>query len=350
MFTTKKPFVILHLGSILSETIPSENFIPHGNKHLAHILGNVTVYRHYAYLCHLIERGGFMRIGFIGAGKVGFTLGKYFSENNVIPVGYWSRDPKSAEAAAKFTNSMYYSDVEDLVRQSDTLFLTVPDNVIGEVWDGIKNFPLKDKIVCHTSGALSSGIFSDIDRTGAFGYSIHPIFAIHSKFDSYKELNKAFFTIEGSKDRLDEVCSFISMLGNSYAVIEKEKKALYHAAAVTASNHVNALLYTAKKYLRECGFTDDQTEKIIVPLFINNARSAAEYGSINALTGPVERRDMSTVKSHIDCLNGYDRLLYELLALRLCEMGELKNGNADYKYMKKYLRGDIKNETVGSDI
>ena len=78
MFTTKKPFVILHLGSILSETIPSENFIPHGNKHLAHILGNVTVYRHYACLCHLIERGGFMRIGFIGAGKVGFTLGKYF--------------------------------------------------------------------------------------------------------------------------------------------------------------------------------------------------------------------------------------------------------------------------------
>ena len=140
------------------------------------------------------------------------------------------------------------------------------------------------------------------------------------------------------------------MLGNSYVVIEKEKKALYHAAAVTASNHVNALLYTAKKYLRECGFTDDQTEKIIVPLFINNARSAAEYGSINALTGPVERRDMSTVKSHIDCLDGCDRLMYELLALRLCEMGELKNENADYKYMKKYLRGEIKNETVGSDI
>ena len=68
------------------------------------------------------------------------------------------------------------------------------------------------------------------------------------------------------------------------------------------------------------------------------------------MTGPVERRDMSTVKSHIDCLNGYDRLLYELLALRLCGMGELKNENADYENMKKYLKREIRNETIGSDI
>ncbi len=72
-------------------------------------------------------------------------------------------------------------------------------------------------------------------------------------------------------------------------------------------------------------------------------------GSINALTGPVERRDMSTVKSHIDCLDGCDRLMYELLALRLCGMGELKNENADYENMKKYLE-EIRNETIGSDI
>ncbi|MGN1313669.1 MAG: hypothetical protein ACI4VG_01490 [Lachnospiraceae bacterium] len=35
-----------------------------------------------------------MRIGFIGAGKVGFSLGRYFGENDVCVSGYYSRNPK----------------------------------------------------------------------------------------------------------------------------------------------------------------------------------------------------------------------------------------------------------------
>ena len=44
-----------------------------------------------------------MRIGFIGAGKVGFTLGKYFAVNGLDVAGYYSRNYKSAEEAAAFT-------------------------------------------------------------------------------------------------------------------------------------------------------------------------------------------------------------------------------------------------------
>ncbi len=33
-----------------------------------------------------------MRIGIFGAGKAGFTLGKYFSDRGVDVVGYWSRN------------------------------------------------------------------------------------------------------------------------------------------------------------------------------------------------------------------------------------------------------------------
>lgn len=290
-----------------------------------------------------------MRIGFFGAGKAGFTLGKYFSEKGEDVVGYWSRNPKSAKDAADFTNSMYYDSVEELIRHSDTLFLTVPDSAIGTLWDGIKNFPLKDKIVCHISGALSSGVFSDIDQTGAFGYSIHPLFAIHSKYNSHKQIEKAFFTIEGDKGRLHEVCSLMDRLGNDYAVIASDKKELYHAAAVTASNHVIALLSTAQSYLIECGMTSDQAETALNPLFIYNAQNAADVGVYNALTGPIARGDLMTVKKHLRCLdtlNSDNKQLYLLLALKLCDLIEKNGGNGksqNGENMRTYLREELKN-------
>ena len=36
-----------------------------------------------------------MQIGFIGAGKVGFSLGRYFAENGLTVSGYYSRDSQS---------------------------------------------------------------------------------------------------------------------------------------------------------------------------------------------------------------------------------------------------------------
>ena len=44
-----------------------------------------------------------MRIGFIGAGKVGFSLGRYLAEGGVTVTGYYSRNSRSAREAAEFT-------------------------------------------------------------------------------------------------------------------------------------------------------------------------------------------------------------------------------------------------------
>ena len=53
-----------------------------------------------------------MRAGFIGAGKVGFTLGKYLAMHGIEISGYYSRTPASAKEAAEFTQSRYYTSIE----------------------------------------------------------------------------------------------------------------------------------------------------------------------------------------------------------------------------------------------
>ena len=44
-----------------------------------------------------------MRIGIIGAGRMGFTLGKHFVLGGLDVAGYYSRSSESAGAAAEFT-------------------------------------------------------------------------------------------------------------------------------------------------------------------------------------------------------------------------------------------------------
>ncbi len=195
-------------------------------------------------------------------------------------------------------------------------------------------------------------VFSDINQTGAFGYSIHPLFAIHSKYNSHKQIEN--FTIEGAKERMYIIRSLIGQLGNNYAVIDSDKKELYHA--VTASNHVLALS-SAQNYLVECGMTKAQAETALSPLFIGNAENAVECGVVNALTGPVERGDLTTIKKHISCLEGLndeDKQLYLLLALKLCDLAEKKNEGYGKNHfgenMRTYLREELKIEAISINV
>nr|WP_308778613.1 NAD(P)-binding domain-containing protein [uncultured Anaerotignum sp.] len=102
-----------------------------------------------------------MKVGFIGAGKVGFSLGKYFKTHGVNVVGYYSKTPESAKSAADFTETKVYDAIADIVQDSDTLFVTVPDGQICMVWDSIKNLDIKNKNICHCSGSISSAAFFD---------------------------------------------------------------------------------------------------------------------------------------------------------------------------------------------
>ena len=56
-----------------------------------------------------------MRIGFIGAGRVGNAFGVYLIENDIELSGYYSIPDESAEKAASLTESGYYSDMISLV-------------------------------------------------------------------------------------------------------------------------------------------------------------------------------------------------------------------------------------------
>ncbi|MDE6024460.1 MAG: DUF2520 domain-containing protein [Lachnospiraceae bacterium] len=268
-----------------------------------------------------------MKIGFIGAGKMGFTLGKHFEGSPLVElVGYYSKSPQSAKEAALFTDTEYYEDIGNLVDKCDALFLTVPDDqiaVTAEMLDGL-DVDLKGKIICHTSGALSSQVFSDM-QSHVYGYSIHPIYAVSSKTQSYENFNKCFITIEGHEKYKQQLVELFASLGHEVKVISPDDKVRYHSSAVMASNLVIGLYYMAQKELMKCGFSYEETGRALGALFEGNADRLLKTDVFTALTGPVERCDRNTVNNHISVLDGDALNVYKLLSKQLVEIAEVKN-------------------------
>ena len=57
---------------------------------------------------------------------------------------------------------------------SDVCVITVPDGQIGSVWNEVRTYDIKGKLIMHMSGSMSAAVFEGIEESGAFGYSLYP--------------------------------------------------------------------------------------------------------------------------------------------------------------------------------
>ena len=53
-------------------------------------------------------------------------------------------------------------------------------------------------------------------------YKRQPLYAVSSKYDTYKELGQAYFTLEGSKDHLQEMRDMLQDAGCKVIVMDSE--------------------------------------------------------------------------------------------------------------------------------
>ncbi len=279
-----------------------------------------------------------LSIGFIGAGRVGMTFGRYFYEKKLNVSGFFSRTAGNAFEAAEFTESKAYDSLCELTAESDIIFITVPDSAIQSVYNQLLKYDIKDKILCHCSGAMSAKVFENIEMYGAYGCSVHPAFAISDKRNSYKQIGNAFFTVEGDAHSLHIITELLDRLGNPYQVIDAESKCKYHTALATASNLVIALYRISERLLTECGFSASSAESVINPLFLNNAENVCRNGALAALTGPIDRNDISTVEKHLSVLDDETSDLYKLLSAELVRTAKQKYPERNYSELENLLR------------
>jgi predicted short-subunit dehydrogenase-like oxidoreductase (DUF2520 family) len=278
-----------------------------------------------------------MNIGFIGAGKVGCTLAKYFSLCGMPVAGFYSRDNRQAKAASDFTGSKAYFTLPSLVEDCDCLFLTVPDSQLSLVWQSLRQLPINNKWVGHCSGLLTSQLFTIKQTVHPFAFSLHPLSAIYDRFTCYSGMANVSFTLEADPTVLSALQQLLSPLNNPIAILSAEHKALYHAACVMLSNHVVALAQVGSDLLTQCGLDNAFCQQAWHTLFLDNAKNICHVGPANALTGPIERNDVNTIKQHVANLPSAIRPLYQQLSMVLLDISRKKYPNRDYHQLELEL-------------
>ena len=90
----------------------------------------------------------------------------------------------------------------------------------------------------------------------------------------------------------------------------------YHAAGTLASNALTTLLDASARLLESAGFAREHASRMLLPLVrgsLENLEALNDPGA--ALSGPVARGDLVTVREHLGALDGETRELYRALLL-----------------------------------
>lgn len=308
--------------------------------------------------CCITHGGDTIKIGFIGPGKVGVSLGRYFTHKGIKLSGFYGRDINTTIEAANITKSKFYDNIQDIIKESNILFITTPDDTISIIDREFKKFDLNNKSICHTSGSLKSNVLSNAKHSGALIYSIHPIFAFSNKNTKSQDLENIYFSIEG--DDLEDsslndsikggnfpIINLIETLGNKYFIRNKETSSIYHLANVFVSNLTLSLLEVGTSYLRKLGLNEEEALNAIKPLVQGNIDSIINKGFVNSLTGPILRGDVTTVEKHLSVIEKEDKDLYKILSLNLLNLVALKeNNNISTSQNEHKYPVDIENENM----
>ena len=276
-----------------------------------------------------------LRIGFIGAGKVGTALGMYFKSKGYELTGYYSRSLASAANAAAVTGTRYFLKDFELIANVDILFITTNDEQIKPVIDNIaaRGILREGQIIVHTSGAAASDILKKAKTSGCFTYSMHPLQSFADAAKALEALPQTVFSIEGDPEKIGIIEEILKKTGNSFFRIKAEDKALYHAAACIFSNYLVTLMDQGLSYLESIGINSEEGFKAMLPLINGTIENIRMLGTGAALTGPVSRGDVNTIVNHMETINRElpDRLeFYRMMAVRTLELAKrekLKNSD-----------------------
>jgi predicted short-subunit dehydrogenase-like oxidoreductase (DUF2520 family) len=250
-------------------------------------------------------------ISIIGFGRVGSHL-------------YYSLKESGFKRIIKITRDSKDIYIKNAIKNSDIIFLCTKDseikNVVSELNSIVNQF--NEKIIYHTSGALNSDLLIPLKRKGAIIGSFHPV----QTFDNLTPKNSNSFkniyiAIEGDTGAIKFGKSLALKLKAKSLFLSKENKIIHHICCVICSNYIvmllakideiwrkslkisnNNSLSSKDKNVKINGFNKNKIFDIYKPLLMTTIQNVEKHGSIESLTGPIERNDLKTIDAHIKTL------------------------------------------------
>lgn len=248
-------------------------------------------------------------VSIIGTGKVGTAVAKVLLESGCEITSLYDADSKALQKAAPIIGVLPAKDLREAVESAEVVIITTPDGEIEEVSRRISeecaHENLASKKFVHMSGALPLGVLSAVRNLGAEIFCVHPIQTFADWESAVRSLPGSTFGVTCDEEGWEWAKGFVSRLGGRAERLSDEDKVKYHLACVFACNFPVILFHMAECLFEEVGFSVADRKSLYMPMVRTTIDNVERLGPAAALTGPLRRGDVETVKVHLRELESY---------------------------------------------
>lgn len=242
-----------------------------------------------------------LTVGVVGAGKVGAVLGAALARAGHEVVAVSAVSQASRERAADLLPGVPVRPVPEVVTAAELVLLAVPDDALADLARGLSTTGVwqAGQIVAHTSGRHGAAVLDAVRAHHAFPIAMHPAMTFTGSALDLERLHECCFGVTADEAILPIAAALVLDMGAEPVTVAEEDRIAYHCALAHGSNHLVTLTSQAMQILDSAGV--DQPAHVLRPLLYAALDNALRLRDA-ALTGPVARGDVGTVRTHLEVL------------------------------------------------
>ena len=241
-----------------------------------------------------------IKISIIGAGNVGLNMFETLrKKKDVKLVSLFNR---SIEKILHYRKKVFITNNINEIKKSDIYIISTKDDSIKKISEKIIG---RDGLIVHTSGSTEMKILSIHKNFGVF-YPLQTL--TEGKIADFKKIP---ICVEANNEINYKILKKLTKItGSKYYQVDSKQRIALHVSAVFACNFTNYLFSKAYDICRSNKIPFD----ILFPLIRETLGKIEENNPSEIQTGPAIRKDLSTIKKHLNFINSKNsKKIYSIL-------------------------------------
>ena len=253
------------------------------------------------------------RVFILGAGRAGRGLARAFSASGLHVLGLHGR---RAEPPSDDMPGVSAGTIPPAVRKATVVLVAVRDGQLDGALRELLGAGLsRETVLLHASGASDPAALVEVRAAGHPAGTFHPLLPLADPGAAPRLFRGAWVGIDGDVAARTAARRLAERLGAHALEIPPGEKPRYHAAAVFASNFPTVLAALAVRLLGDAGADREQAWAATRALLAAASANLEGRSPAAALTGPIARGDVETIRSHIAALESESEALDAYVAL-----------------------------------
>lgn len=243
-----------------------------------------------------------LSIGIVSAGRVGSALGSALRAAGHTIVGAHAPSEASLDRLGAMLPGVPALSVEEVARRAEVLLFAVPDDELGPLVEGLAELGCftAGQLAIHVAGRYGVSVLEPAARAGALTLAVHPAMTFTGTSLDVARLVGCPFAVTAPATLLPIGQALVTETGGTPVVVAEEDRGLYHAALAHGANHLVTLVAQSMRVLEALGV--EAPGAYLAPL-LQAALDGTLSSGESALTGPVARGDVGTVREHLASLD-----------------------------------------------